>query len=142
MTGRTSSFRVNALDHVAIRVSDLSRAKTFYQCVLGLIDADSDAWGGVPTLLFTSEAGSGTGIALFPAEHEADPDEPGRKGLAGYDHFAFRVDDDAFDEAVMHLQALGVEHQCKDHGDLCRSVYFKDPDGHQLEITAYKQPVT
>ena len=31
----------------------------------------------------------------------------------------------------------GIEFRFSDHG-ACHSVYFKDPDGHQIELTTYE----
>ena len=37
----------------------------------------------------------------------------------------------------MALAAEGVEVQFSDHG-ISHSIYFDDPDGHQLELTTYE----
>jgi len=58
-------------------------------------------------------------------------------------HFAFLVSEEEFDEAFARIKALGIEiwadpMQKKpgeiNHNDGGRGVYFKDPDGHFLEL--------
>jgi catechol 2,3-dioxygenase-like lactoylglutathione lyase family enzyme len=56
---------LEALDHVGLVVSDVSRSASWYQEVLGLRRAHQEAWGDFPAVL---EA-NGSGVALFP-----DPD--------------------------------------------------------------------
>ena len=58
-------------------------------------------------------------------------------------HFAFLVSEEEFDEAFARIKALGIEiwadpMQKKpgeiNYNDGGRGVYFKDPDGHFLEL--------
>ena len=57
----------------------------------------------------------------------------------GYLHFAFSSTYDRFDETIQALNEGGVETEGepRDWGSSI-SVYFKDPDGHQLEINFKK----
>jgi catechol 2,3-dioxygenase-like lactoylglutathione lyase family enzyme len=55
---------LEALDHVGLVVSDMSRSVRWYQEVLGLRRAHEEAWGDFPAVL---EA-NGSGVALFPNE--------------------------------------------------------------------------
>ena len=55
---------LEALDHVGLVVSDVSRSVRWYQEVLGLRRAHQEAWGDFPAVL---EA-NGSGVALFPNE--------------------------------------------------------------------------
>jgi catechol 2,3-dioxygenase-like lactoylglutathione lyase family enzyme len=51
-------------------------------------------------------------------------------------HLAFRVDGSNFARARERLEARGISVSFQDHG-IAHSIYFHDPDGHQLEITTY-----
>jgi catechol-2,3-dioxygenase len=47
------------------------------------------------------------------------------------------VDREAFESAQSELSHRGIEFRFSDHGT-AHSVYFSDPDGHQLELTTYE----
>lgn len=58
-------------------------------------------------------------------------------------HFAFLVSEDEFDSAFARIQELKIDYWADparkmpgeiNHHDGGRGVYFKDPDGHLLEI--------
>jgi catechol 2,3-dioxygenase-like lactoylglutathione lyase family enzyme len=121
------SVRTEGLDHVAIAVSDLDRSEEFYRDVLGLQRVHEE-WDP-PRVL----ASGGSGMALFPAGLDGG-DVVGSPGIL---HFAFRVDRAAFEAAQSELSERRIEFRFSDHG-LAHSVYFDDPDGHQLELTTYE----
>ena len=120
-------IRTVGLDHVAIAVSDMDRSERFYREVMGL-ERVYDEWDP-PRVL----AARGSGMALFPAGTGDDA----VVGAPGILHFAFRADREAFEAAQDALAARGIEFRFSDHG-LSHSIYFKDPDGHQLELTTYE----
>jgi len=122
-------FEVQHLDHVALRVSDVAASANWYREVLGMKPAFEGMWDGVPTMLALGPSM----IALFPTR-EQDPDAvPSRLRM---DHFAFRVDGENFEKAQQELPERGVPVEYADHR-ASRSIYFHDPDGHQVEITTY-----
>jgi catechol 2,3-dioxygenase-like lactoylglutathione lyase family enzyme len=117
------------LDHVAIAVSDVERSRRFYADVLGLEHAHAE-WD-VPVVM----AANGTGVAIFhkdlhPGEGKANPD-------VRILHIAFRVNRDGFERAREELTERGLTPRFSDHG-IAHSIYFEDPDGHQLELTTYQ----
>jgi catechol 2,3-dioxygenase-like lactoylglutathione lyase family enzyme len=58
--------------------------------------------------------------------------------LQHLDHVAITVADRPnFLSAQEELQAQGITVTFQDH-DISHSIYFHDPDGHQLEITTYE----
>jgi catechol 2,3-dioxygenase-like lactoylglutathione lyase family enzyme len=120
-------LKTEGLDHIAIAVSDLDRSERFYREVMGLerVHAEWDP----PRVL----ASRGSGMALFPAGMHGDE----VVGAPGILHFAFRTDRDGFEAAQDSLKARGIEFRFSDHG-LSHSIYFEDPDGHQLELTTYE----
>jgi catechol 2,3-dioxygenase-like lactoylglutathione lyase family enzyme len=118
---------LEALDHVGLVVSDVSRSVRWYQEVLGLRRAHEDVWGDFPAVL---EA-NGSGVALFPNE-DGGPvpvDDPMR-------HVGFRTSRRGL-EAKLELAANGVAYEEGDYG-VAWSVYLPDPDGYQVVITPYE----
>jgi catechol 2,3-dioxygenase-like lactoylglutathione lyase family enzyme len=116
-------FEIETLDHVALRVSDLERAANWYQRILGLRKLKLKAWGAVPIFMVCE---NGSGVALFPLNSML----PASK----VDHFAFKVTNTAFSDAQKHLQSENVAFEFQDHFYF-HSIYFKDPDDHQVELT-------
>lgn len=124
-------FKIDFLDHVAIRVADLEVSAAWYQEVLGLERYDVPEWGAFPIFLLAGTSG----VALFPRDREGNLQPPGIR----IDHFAFQVGPDAFDAAVAHYQGLGLDFSVQDHIHF-RSLYTQDPDGHTVELTALQVP--
>ena len=124
-------LRVDSIDHVALTVRDVARSVAWYQVVLGLERRYADVWGDFPAVV-----GAGTtSLALFPTPVPQPAPPPGREVLS-IRHIAFRVDRATFDQARGELEAHGVVPRFEDHV-AAHSLYFADPDGHQLEITTY-----
>ena len=124
-------FNNQGLDHVAIGVSDVERSRRFYEEVLGL-ERTHEEWE-VPVVM----SASGTGIAIFPKElHPSsspdDIDPPAIRVL----HIAFRLDRVGFDAAREALAEMDVAAHFSDHR-ISHSIYLRDPDGHQIELTTY-----
>jgi catechol 2,3-dioxygenase-like lactoylglutathione lyase family enzyme len=87
-------------------------------------------WNGVPTFI-----GKGnTGIALFPANQE--PKTSAHRDLRML-HLAFRANRENFLAAQRELEERGIKFEFQDH-EISHSIYFRDPDGHALEITTYE----
>jgi catechol 2,3-dioxygenase-like lactoylglutathione lyase family enzyme len=127
-------FRVEGIDHVALTVRDVARSVAWYRDVLGLERHYEPTWGDFPAVV-----GAGTtALALFPARAPAPGPPPGRDVLS-VRHIAFRVDREMFGRAAAHLEACGITPAFEDH-TAAHSLYFADPDGHQLEITTYEIP--
>jgi len=116
------ALAVKGIQHLNLRVADLARARDFYVQALGFRVAFSK---GQTVWL---DAG---GDLLGLSEGEASP------GVAhAAQHFGFMVDAPAeVDAWAAQLRAHGVaaEKGPYDRSD-GRSLYFRDPDGHLLEI--------
>ncbi|PYK74656.1 MAG: hypothetical protein DME39_06510 [Verrucomicrobia bacterium] len=112
-------MQLERIDHVALGVRDIERSAKWYIEVLGFKRLHEDMWNGVPTFI-----GKGnTGIALF------------LRML----HLAFRANRQNFLAAQHELEKRGIKFEFQDH-EISHSIYFRDPDGHQLEITTYELP--
>ena len=115
-----SSLRVRGIQHLNLTVRDLARARAFYVDTLGF--RETFAKGETIWL----DAG-GDLLGLSRGEPSVSD---------GFGHFGFRVDSGAeVDAWVAQLRANGapIEKGPYDRSD-GRSVYFRDPDGHLLEI--------
>lgn len=125
-------MEILGLDHVAITVRDVARSRDWYCDVLGLERRFAKVWGEVPTFVCAGE----TGIALFPTSAAEPKPRPERDTLA-MRHFAFRVTRENFERAQNELRAREIAFEFQDH-IIAHSIYFYDPDGHQLELTTYE----
>ena len=124
-----SDFKINFLDHVAIRVKDLVLSATWYEKVLGLKKYEVDAWGPFPIFMLAGK----TGVALFPANTN-DPKLEAFSKNVKIDHFAFNVSEVDFKKAQIKYDDLGLSYTFQDHVYF-HSLYTKDPDGHTVELT-------
>jgi catechol 2,3-dioxygenase-like lactoylglutathione lyase family enzyme len=123
-------MQLEGIDHVAVGVRDIERSVKWYTDVLGFERLHEEAWNGVPTFI-----GKGnTGIALFPASQEPKLSTHREIRLL---HLAFRADRENFLTAQHELERRGIKFEFQDH-EISHSIYFRDPDGHQLEITTYE----
>jgi len=127
---------VSGLGHIALRVTDLARAKAFYTGTLGF-EVMLEAEG----LLLVN----GYGILLGmkgndPQTPRGDRFEPHRVGL---DHLALAVADrDTLDRLKVILNAAGVRHNGIEEDPLTRAPYisFYDPDGIAWEFYVFALP--
>lgn len=124
-------MHLEAIDHVAISVRDLERSAQWYVDVLGLERQHDDVWNGYPVFVGKNDAA----IALFPL-HRKDDSKSSRPPVRVL-HFAFRTDRANFLAAQEELKRRGIDFEFQDH-QISHSIYFNDPDGHELEITTYE----
>jgi catechol 2,3-dioxygenase-like lactoylglutathione lyase family enzyme len=126
------SFTLDGIDHIAINVRDVERSVRWYCDILGLERRYADVWGSQPAVV-----GIGTtSLALFPVEGPNPQPRPGRDVIT-MRHIAFRASRSNFEQAIAELQARGITPEIQDH-QISQSVYFNDPDGHEIEITTYE----
>ena len=132
-----SNLQLNGISHFGLNVTNMERAEKFYTGVLGF-----------PVLMRThTKAGlqhievdaGNVAIALFEspqldlkAAHKTMTED-------GYLHFAFDAPYNRFDATLQALGEAGVkmDGEPRDWGKSV-SIYFRDPDGHQLEINFTK----
>jgi catechol 2,3-dioxygenase-like lactoylglutathione lyase family enzyme len=124
--------KVEGIDHVALAVRDVARSVAWYQQVLELERLHEDVWGEFPAMVGIGA----TALALFPIQSEQPKPPPGKDTVA-MRHVAFRANRSGFEAAQSRLKRLGIEFEFQDH-EIAHSVYFLDPDGHQIEITTYE----
>jgi catechol 2,3-dioxygenase-like lactoylglutathione lyase family enzyme len=125
-------FTIEALDHVALSVRDVERSAQWYADVLGFKRLHEGIWNGTPVFV-----GNGTAaIALFPVRDKAGSTSPDRAAVRTL-HFAFRTDRANFLRAQDELKKRAIPFDFQNH-EISHSIYFRDPDDHQIEITTYQ----
>jgi glyoxylase I family protein len=128
-------MQLTGLHHVTLIAHDLDRSATFYRDVLGLAlvrEGANDDDPGARHFWFGDAAGTpGTLISLL--EYPGLPE--GVAGKGSTHHVAFSVGSAAEQDAWREwLESRGVPcSEALERGGL-RSLYFRDPDGHVLEI--------
>ena len=128
-------FTLEGIDHVALAVPDVERSAAWYVDVLGFERLYPGMWEGVPVFI-----GKGTtAIALFPRRSRDDsPSLPqSQRNELDMLHLAMRADRKNFLAAQEDLKTRGVKFEFEDH-EISHSIYFRNPDGHQIEITTYE----
>ena len=124
-----TSIKLDGINHFALNVRNMDRAEAFYTGILGFpVIMRTETQGGLKHV--EVDAGN-VAIALFES-----PDldlEAGQKIMTddGYLHYAYSAPADRVDEIIQTLKDNGVKMDGEPRN---HSVYFFDPDGHQLEI--------
>jgi catechol 2,3-dioxygenase-like lactoylglutathione lyase family enzyme len=128
----TAVIEHEGIDHVALSVRDVGRSVQWYADVLGFEREHEGMWDGIPAFIGKGK----TALALFPVR-EAKTDAAPRRDSIAMLHLAFRTDRANFLEAQKELEKRGIKFHFQDH-QISHSIYFRDPDGHELEVTTYQ----
>ncbi len=123
--------------HLALICADPERTIRFYQDVLGfpLVELfENRDYEGSSHFFFDIGAGNMLAFFDFPGLGL----EPVPEGLGGVQHVAISVTPGTFERLKTALDAAGVPYIGPDRG-IEESVYFKDPDGIQVELI--RQPL-
>jgi catechol 2,3-dioxygenase-like lactoylglutathione lyase family enzyme len=123
---------LEALDHIGINVADVDRSIRWYQDVLGLTRVFEESWGDFPAVLVAN----GSGVALFPRDDGSPPPARPHDDMG---HIGFRTSRRGLEHAKVEVAGRGIAFHEGDYG-VAWSIYFDDPDGHQIEITTYEPP--
>lgn len=115
---------IRGLYEVAIRVRDLVRSEAFYRETLGFeigLRDEQRRW------LFLRVGGQ-AGMVVLQEDTEAWPTQ----------HFAFTLDETDIDVAAATLEKQGIRIEGPVYHEWmpAKSIYFSDPDGHDLELCA------
>jgi len=124
---------VKALGEVALRVNDLQLMKRFYREVLGL-----EVLGEFPTAALLKVADGYGGhtqvLGLFDRSVRVGPEH------TTVDHIAFTIARGDFDAEKRRLESLGLGVEVETHEWVkWRSLYFRDPEGNQVELVCYDE---
>ena len=115
---------IRGVYEVAIRVKDLARSEAFYMRTLGLVEGLRDEHR---RMLFL-RAGGVAGMLVLREDAGNWPTQ----------HLAFTVAAADIEPAARALRAAGVqvEGPVRHAWMPATSLYFSDPDGHELELCA------
>jgi catechol 2,3-dioxygenase-like lactoylglutathione lyase family enzyme len=122
--------------HLALICEDPERTIRFYQDVLGfpLVELfENRDYEGSTHFFFDIGAGNMLAFFDFPGLGL----EPVPEGLGGVQHVAISVEPETFERLKKVLDENGVKYIGPDRA--AESVYFKDPDGIQVELI--RQPL-
>jgi catechol 2,3-dioxygenase-like lactoylglutathione lyase family enzyme len=126
--------KLNGILETAIHTEDMARSRAFYENMLGLAPIYNDdrlsayAVGGRNVLLVFRK-GATTQTVTLPSGTT-----PGHGG-DGTLHVAFAIAKDELDGWEAHLASHGVVIEGRNVWERGgRSIYFRDPDGHLLEL--------
>jgi len=126
-------IRVTGIDHAAISVRNLEVSKDFYINVLGLRISEREFQK--PGIEHFLDCGTSL-IGLIQGDESKGVHLLQDDGLGG-NHVSFRVETSQFDEAVASLKKHDVKITFIKKRERSWSVYFCDPDGNKLELTAW-----
>jgi len=115
---------------VAVAVRDVEISAQWYVEVLGFTRQHDNVWNGYPVFVGNDTAA----VALFPVRGDEASKSSGRIRIL---HFAFRTTRPGFIAAQNELKARKIDFEFQDH-QVSHSIYFHDPDGHEIEITTYE----
>ena len=130
-----TAVRPVGIDHAAISVRDLNRSVEFYTQVLGLTLTKREYLK--PGIEYFLDCGSSL-IGLI----QGDPTQGEHlltEGGIGANHVSLRVHTRDFNAAVENLKQHEVKIAFMKKRERSWSVYFYDPDGNKLEITAWPE---
>ncbi len=155
------SFNYNGINHLALVCEDMDVTVKFYTEVLDMKLTKTISLPDNRGKHFFFDAGGGDALAFFwfPDGPEKVEEKELRKITATpgtMNHVAFDVSADDIDRYREMLVEKGLEvTEVVNHDDtpsqvsaeinestFVRSLYFKDPDGTQLEFAAWTRPLT
>jgi catechol 2,3-dioxygenase-like lactoylglutathione lyase family enzyme len=130
---------IRGLHHNAYRCRDSEQTRAFYEDFLGLPlagaleIAETKSGRKTETLHTFYRLGDGSFLAFFEA-----PDLPFEfKVQHDFDlHIALEVDSSTLDDMLARGQAAGIETRGISDHEFIRSIYFRDPNGYVIELTA------
>jgi len=126
-------MNILGVDHAAISVRNLDKSLEFYTKVLGLTITEREY--SKPGIEYFLDCGTSL-VGLIQGDPAGEKHLLQDAGLGG-NHVSFRVKTGEFDAAVESLKRHDVTITFQKKREKSWSVYFLDPDGNKLEITAW-----
>ena len=120
------------LHHLALICGDVEQTIKFYQDLIGfpLVELmENRDYPGSTHLFF--DMGNDNLLAFFDFPELGL--EPGIEAIGGVQHIAISTTSENFENVKKRLEAAGITYLGPDRG-ANDSIYFKDPDGIQIEL--------
>lgn len=122
--------------HVVLKVRDLERSKRFYTEVLGMEVMNESPQLGI--VFLANNRRDHHELALLQIGPQAEAPRATELGLL---HVAFRLrSEEELRAAYQELKERGVPISFTVNHGITKSVYFRDPDGHELEVYCDNPP--
>src|SRR5262245_14004027 len=126
MMNKLDRIPLRGLRHLALRVSDMRKARDFYQGLLGM----KTVWEPDPENVYLSSGEDNLALHQIPNAELSEY----RQGVGQFlDHFGFLVEKPAVVEDIFKkMKAAGIRiiKPVKQHRDGSVSFYMADPDGN------------
>ncbi|GAB3683319.1 VOC family protein [Salinisphaera aquimarina] len=127
--------RLNGVLETVLYTADMSRARTFFEDVMGLAPHTADhrftAYSLAWNMLLIFAEGQTSETVELPGDMGTIPPHDGN----GRQHIALAIDADQLEAWESHLAAHGIEIEGRTRWPKgAVSLYFRDPDGHLLEV--------
>ena len=133
----SAQLRTSGINHVATMTADLERYLAFYQRIFGAeVVSIMEAHGDHPRMAIVNMGGD-SALNVFEVPAESIVGDRGRMGGRGpIDHYALAVDSE---EALLDIRDRLVAEgsspgEVTRFGPALLSVFFRDPDGAELEV--------
>ena len=126
-------INIQSIDHAAINCRDLSKSLEFYTKILGLKITEREY--SKPGIEYFLDCGVSL-IGLIQGKESEGVHLLANEGIGG-NHVSFLVRAQDFDATLAHLEAHRVKIAFSKKREKSWSIYFYDPDGNKLEITAW-----
>jgi catechol 2,3-dioxygenase len=129
-------IRPERIAHVVLKVRDLERSRKFYTQVLGMdVMKESPEIG---MLFLANNRRDHHEIALLEVGPQAEAPRANQLGLV---HVAFRLrNEEELRAAYKELKEREVPISFTVNHGITKSVYFRDPDGYELEVYCDNPP--
>ena len=157
----SNAFELRGINHLALTCADMARTIHFYRDVLGMPLVKTIDFPAGRGMHYFFDCGNGDCVAFF--EFPGGPDAVDLKthgkmaatpGMMH--HVAFNVTNEQIDGYRLRLADAGIEvTEVVNHDDspsgaspdvnattFVRSIYFRDPDGMQLEFAAWSRALS
>jgi len=155
---RNNEFEFSGINHLALSCADMDRTIAFYRDVLGMPLVKTIDFPGGRGKHYFFDVGGGDCVAFFefpkgPASVDAKTHAKMAATPGMMHHVAFNVSSDDIERYRARLVEKGIEvTEVVNHDDtetgasdeinattFVRSIYFRDPDGIQLEFAAWSR---
>jgi catechol 2,3-dioxygenase-like lactoylglutathione lyase family enzyme len=134
-----NTFPVSGVHHITLIGSNRDDTINFYQGILGMPLVFEQPNLDVPeeTHLYF-DPGDGRLITFFVRENRATDPTPAPEAVGAVHHIAYNVPREVYERAVEGLETAGYPNTGRVDRGFMDSLYFRDPNGHLIELATYK----